>query len=417
MASPINSVSTAKRRRQDEVLPISDDDATDLTFPRFLVVSANDGQPIKYSVFAIQKILQCAVGDVKTAKKLYNGSVLIEVSTKQESSKALTMSTWIDTPITVTAHRSLNSCRGVIRCRDFRDCSNDEILDALRSQGVTAVKHIIAKKNGKDEPTNTFILTFNLPTPPKSVKAAYLKIAVETFVPNPLRCYNCQGFGHGKTTCKRRAACAKCSQEGHQDTDCHNPQHCANCSGDHSAFSKDCPQWQRQRDITQIKFMHGISFQEARTIVDQQNVNYSANTHSATNARRTGVTYAQACTKALVTTACQTDLTWPLDSKLPIAVTNLPIPNTTCSESQIDGAVGGTTAASSSASKKNVNNSNYKPQPSAVNLKSKSASNQRLSKGSKDPIKTHNKYGSLDKMDNMDLDMNHPPWNGSQKRK
>jgi len=128
MASPINSVSSAKRRRQDEVLPISDDDATDLTFPRFLVVSANDGQPIKYSVFAIQKILQCAVGDVKTAKKLYNGSVLIEVSTKQESSKALTMSTWIDTPITVTAHRSLNSCRCVIRCRDFRDCGNDEIL-------------------------------------------------------------------------------------------------------------------------------------------------------------------------------------------------------------------------------------------------------------------------------------------------
>jgi hypothetical protein len=82
----------------------------------------------------------------KPKKKLFNGSVLIEVSTKQESSKALTMTNWIDTLITVTAHRSLNYCRDVIRWRDFRDCSNNEILDALRSQGVTAVKHIIAKK-------------------------------------------------------------------------------------------------------------------------------------------------------------------------------------------------------------------------------------------------------------------------------
>ena len=64
----------------------------------------NDNQPIKYNIFAVQKFVQCGVGDVKSAKKLRNGTVLIEVSTKEQAQKALNMTTWFDTPITVTAH-------------------------------------------------------------------------------------------------------------------------------------------------------------------------------------------------------------------------------------------------------------------------------------------------------------------------
>jgi hypothetical protein len=47
-----------------------------------LVVEAADGQPIKFSFFAIQKILKYAVGDITSAKKLRNSAVLIEVTSK-----------------------------------------------------------------------------------------------------------------------------------------------------------------------------------------------------------------------------------------------------------------------------------------------------------------------------------------------
>jgi hypothetical protein len=69
---------------------------------------------------------------------------------------------------------------------EFRDCKDTEVLDALRSQGVTDVKHIVTKRNGIEAPTNTFILTFNVATLPKSVKAAYVKFPVELYIPNPL---------------------------------------------------------------------------------------------------------------------------------------------------------------------------------------------------------------------------------------
>ena len=140
----------------------------------------------------------------------------------------------------------------------------------MSAQGVTSAKPLLSRRNNVLEPTNTFVLTFGLPTPPKSLKAAYMKLDVEPYIPNPLRCYNCQRYGHGKATCNRKAVCAKCSQEGHQDSECANSPHCANCAGHHSAYSKDCPEWTKQKEITQLKFDKNISFGDAKKFVEQR---------------------------------------------------------------------------------------------------------------------------------------------------
>ena len=230
-----------QKRQADQSFIVSDDDDDDRkcnNFQSFFVVEPRDGKIINLSIFGIQKLLKCAVGDVKSAKKLRSGAVLVEVSSKQQADNALKMTTWVDVPIKVTPHRSLNSSKGVIRSRDLRDCDEAEVLDALRAEGVTHVKHLTSKRDGAVFPTNTFILTFNRPKPPQYVKAAYLVIPVETFVPNPLRCFNCQRFGHGKTNCNRPAMCAKCGKEGHNDAECRESAHCCNCSGPHPAFSR-----------------------------------------------------------------------------------------------------------------------------------------------------------------------------------
>jgi len=75
------------------------------------VVETTDFIPIKLSIFTIQKILQCAVRNVKSAKKLRSGAVLVEVDSKPMVKRALSMTTWLDTEIKVIPHRSLNSSR------------------------------------------------------------------------------------------------------------------------------------------------------------------------------------------------------------------------------------------------------------------------------------------------------------------
>jgi len=323
MASKNQQNEHAKKRRADELLSSSDEDES--TYPRFLVVSTTNDSPIELSIFGIQKLLSCAIGDVKRAKKLRSGTVLIEVQSKKQADKALQMKTWIDKEVTVSAHRSLNTSRGIIRCREFRDCDDAEVLNALNTQGVTAVKRIMARKNGTLEKTNTFIVTFGLPVPPKSVRAAYMKIDVELFIPNPLRCYNCQKFGHGKSTCNRHAVCAKCSQEGHLDADCPNTPHCANCSGDHCSYSKDCQEWAKQKEISRIKFERNISFGDAKKVVEQNNTHpLAVKTYAQASAGQVmpvPTLTVSTPTRTMHNMETQTDLTWPFDSKVPHQVT------------------------------------------------------------------------------------------------
>jgi hypothetical protein len=82
----------------------------------------------KYRIFAFQKLLKCVVGDVKSAKQLQNSAVVIEITWKAQADKALKMTILIDVHIIVSPHRSFNMSRGIIRCRDLRDCSDKRYL-------------------------------------------------------------------------------------------------------------------------------------------------------------------------------------------------------------------------------------------------------------------------------------------------
>ena len=154
------------------------------TWPRFLIIgSTNEGALRKLSPFAIDKGLQGLAGSLKSVKKLRN---------------LLKSRLLCNLPIKVTPHSSLNSCKGVIRSRDLEGVSEEEICENLTSQGVVGVKRINIRRNNELFPTNTLILTFNSPTLSNSVKAGYLNIPVAPYIPNPLRCFKCQKFGHGK---------------------------------------------------------------------------------------------------------------------------------------------------------------------------------------------------------------------------
>ena len=408
-----------KKRLAENSLLLSDEEIADNSFAVFLVVETIDQQPLSLSIFAIQKILKCAVGDVKSAKKLRNGAVLLEVTSKTQSERALSMNQWVNPNdinkpihIKVTPHRSLNSSKGVIRCRDLRDCSNEEILDALSSEGVTHVKHIMSKRETSVLPTNTFILTFGKPTPPKYIRVAYLNIPVEPFVPNPLRCFNCQKFGHGQSNCSHNPVCARCGLQGHKDNDCPAPQpKCANCYGDHPAYSRQCPEWTKQQTIVKIKTERNVSFNEAKQIYLQQS--------SSVSTGQPGASYASVV-KTTKSVSTQTDLTWPNGN---VAAKAIEISSSTVNtqhsiETQTStkddshlGAVGGSSSTKpaitnristsniphhySSTPRQKIQLNNTKPGPAFT----KQDPRMKQAKGSNDPISLFNRYGSLDAMD------------------
>ena len=80
-------------------------------------------------------------------KKLRNGDILIEVDKETQSRKllkttklSLTMDNII--PISVSPHYSLNTKKGVIRCPDIKDCTDEEILEGLKDEGIIKLDRI-----------------------------------------------------------------------------------------------------------------------------------------------------------------------------------------------------------------------------------------------------------------------------------
>ena len=144
----------------------------------------------------------------------------------------------------------------------------EEIQLELAEQNITKVKRFMYKKDGQLRKTNTFVLTFDQADLPDHIRIGYLRVKVEVFVPNPLRCYKCQKYGHGQNSCKRQQVCFKCGNHEHDSDSCHGPLHCVNCGGSHTASSKQCPVWSKECAIQKVRVTQKLSFAEARKVVE-----------------------------------------------------------------------------------------------------------------------------------------------------
>ncbi|XP_071078439.1 uncharacterized protein [Haliotis cracherodii] len=205
MAQQQSGSSRNEKKRRFEDIEISSGSISQNidTWARFLVIEAADKLPIKLNPFAISKAVSGICGEVKNVTRLRSGSLLVECARRQQSLNLLSISTFANIEVAVSVHRTLNSCRGIVRdrARCLSDMSEDKIVTELEDQAVTAVKRFTIKKDGVITNTNTYLMTFAQTSLPQSIKASYMNIGVDVYVPNPLRCYKCQHFGHGSKSC------------------------------------------------------------------------------------------------------------------------------------------------------------------------------------------------------------------------
>ncbi|GFV24356.1 uncharacterized protein TNCV_198981 [Trichonephila clavipes] len=126
------------------------------------------------------------------------------------------------------------------------------------------------KKDAEIIPTKHLILTFNNPKLPTTIKAGYLNCKIRPYIPNPLRCFQCQRFGHSHTACRGQLTCSRCATVGHPSTDCTLEPKCVNCSQSHPSDSKLCSQWKTEKEIQIIKTNRNLTYLEARKLIAPQ---------------------------------------------------------------------------------------------------------------------------------------------------
>ena len=265
-----------KRVRTDETLDESSKlPKAQISFAKFIIIQSEEKgkQVTSLSPFVIEKQLKCIVGTPKNVKYLNNGNLLVECGNRQQTENLLKRSEFFNLKVRVFPHPTLNTSRGVVRCKQLSNCESErEILDGLTPQGVTNVKQISIRKKSEVVKTNTFILTFNSPVLPGEIKVGNLNCKVEVYIPNPLRCFKCQKFGHHEDNCRAQSpTCGRCAAVGHDHTDCTEEEKCANCGEKHQVNSKQCSIWKKEKEILKIKYTENVPFVEARKLFEFRN--------------------------------------------------------------------------------------------------------------------------------------------------
>ena len=340
-------------------------------FPRFLVIeSVNTEKPLStLSPFVIEKVLMSIAGPPKSVKKLRTGGLLVEVEKRQHSKNLLGLKNFFNIPAKCSAHSSLNSSRGIIRCPDLAGVEESEIVFELSNQNVIEARRIRVYRDNIRRDTNSIILKFNTAILPKTLKVGYLKVPVDIYIPNPLQCYKCFKFGHHERQCNADEHCKRCGaneNESYHPEPCNNPMKCLNCGEEHYSTSRLCKVWKREKEIITIKHRESLSFAEARKIVDARHA--------------LGASYSSVAKSSSAKTVNMKDAQ---------TQTNDASVQTETPEKQIS-------PPAKTSKKPTVNRKPEKPIVKSPKKTQNKVLSDRLPKGSDDQIQQHNRFECLD---------------------
>ncbi|GFN95210.1 RNA-directed DNA polymerase from mobile element jockey [Plakobranchus ocellatus] len=117
----------------------------------------------------------------------------------------------LDIPVIVNLHKNLNISKGVIRRRDLRSCSEEEMVEELSD--ITHARGIKVRRDEDKIQTVTVVLAFDSPKPPSRIRQGYL-------MSNRTSRLQCHRYSHGKDKCEKPAAfCVRCGKGDHVKRD------------------------------------------------------------------------------------------------------------------------------------------------------------------------------------------------------
>ncbi|XP_055585242.1 uncharacterized protein LOC129738082 [Uranotaenia lowii] len=229
--------------------------------------------------FLIARSIEAVIGyenrSLVTATKEARGTrYVLRTQSPQVYKALLEMSHLLDedkTPVEVVDHPRYNFTKGIVYDVDTIKVPDQDLLNELKNQGVTAVRRITKTENKVVKNTPLIILTFRGTIRPDHIFFGFIRINVRTYYDNVQICRNCAAYGHSPKNCTSETVCLTCSQS-HQTLEnqpCPNPPYCCHCEGGHSPVSKVCPVFRKEEAVIRLKTDRGISFIEARKEIEE----------------------------------------------------------------------------------------------------------------------------------------------------
>ena len=175
-------------------------------------------------------------GCYHSIKPTRGGDLLVQVSSKTMADKLMTITQIGNTPVQITGNNYLNCSKGVVSSSEFEGISDTD-LDSIFSSVAVEVKRFNKKSGTAYVPSNSILITFKNSVLPKAITFGYMTFKVKPYFPKPIRCFNCQRYGHtnsqhrnsqhsssqnSNSGCRRSRTCGRCAVEEED----HDFDHC-----------------------------------------------------------------------------------------------------------------------------------------------------------------------------------------------
>jgi len=235
----------------------------------------------KLSPWAIEKCLtQALEGNLKIRSgKEY---LIIEVESEQQSTLIMELTHLNNIPVEISEHQGFGTSQGIVYIYNY-DLSNFEsyktgIKEDFDVKEVERAHWIKQKTDNK----KAIQITFNQANPPDYINlpGEQMHSKVYEVMPRPMRCINCQEYGHTKKYCKKNiTTCARCDFEGHSFDSCNNlaATKCHNCKQEHFSGSRICPNYIYEQEILIIQKKEKVPRAQAQIIAQTRNLKVKEN--------------------------------------------------------------------------------------------------------------------------------------------
>lgn len=235
-------------------------------------------------------VLKNQVGDIKLAKVLRDGNLLILCKNKEQSEKAYKMKEVGKCKVISASKVGMGErgAKGVIWGIPL-EMSTDEIKANIKGGKIKEAKRLTMFKEGVRTETGSILLEFEGENLPTKVTLGYIAYSVREYIPKPLRCFKCQRFGHNAAVCKGRVRCPRCGED-HEYENCGRKMQpkCCSCGGEHSVTYAGCQIMKREMQIQQVRVKNKTSYAEAVKMVNQKTEDRNGGVREESNNRRIG---------------------------------------------------------------------------------------------------------------------------------
>lgn len=239
----------------------------------FLLLKGLNDAPLPKNPFVVGKSVEECAGKITGAALEAGGArYVLKVRNDKQICKLLTLDKLIDgTRVEVQMHPTLNIRKCVVYSPEVLDLTEDEILDGLKDQKVTKVYRIQRKTQDGTIKSPLLVITLNSTVVPSYLNFGLLRVKTRVYYASPMQCFNCYGYGHTAKRCSRDKACRNCSSVHEvEDAVCTAHAFCLHCKSNHSPLDRNCPRRAVEVEIIRTKTDLGLSFMEARKMVEEK---------------------------------------------------------------------------------------------------------------------------------------------------